>query len=33
MISNYLYPKIQDHAIFDDEYLRNGTTYIVSMEY
>jgi len=20
MISNYLYPRIQDHAIFDDEY-------------
>jgi len=33
MILNDPYPRFQDDVIFDTEYLRNGTTYIVSLKY
>ena len=33
MILNDPLPWFQGHAMFDAEYLRNGTIYIVSMEY
>ena len=33
MTLNNPYPGFQGHSIFDAEYFRNGTRYIVSMEY
>jgi len=33
MTLNDPYTQFQGHPVFDADYLRNGTTYIVSMKY